>query len=135
MILFILVALEVFFIQTLLAPIARWLFSSGTHIRQALGPRDEQPPIPVWGERLDRALRNMIEAMFVFLPLALICEFNGIATGLAVWGAGIFVVARLCYVPAYVSGIPGLRSAIWTAGHTGLALMAFAILQFYFFPA
>jgi uncharacterized MAPEG superfamily protein len=128
MLIWILATLALFFIQTLLAPMVRWWGDGGRHLKAALGPRDDPPPMPPTGARLDRALRNMIEAMLVFLPLALLVEMKGIGSGLAVQGAAVFFVARLAYIPAYVSGIPGLRSLIWMCGHAGLVMMAIALL-------
>ncbi len=36
----------------------------------------------------------------------------------------ISVIARIVYGPAYVSGLPGLRSAVWLVGVAGLLVMA-----------
>jgi uncharacterized MAPEG superfamily protein len=126
--LWILAVLALFFIQTMLAPTAQWLLGRGANVKDALGARDNPPPMPVSGARLDRALRNMIEAMFLFLPLALLAEIKGITDGLAVQGAAVFLIARIAYVPAYVSAIPGLRSLIWVVGHVGLGMIATALI-------
>jgi uncharacterized MAPEG superfamily protein len=40
----------------------------------------------------------------------------------------IFLVARVAYVPAYVSGIPVLRSVIWLVGNADLLLMALPLI-------
>ena len=114
--------------QTLIAPVIRFVSPGLPGIRIALGARDYPPDMPVIGARFDRALNNMIEAMGVFLPVALLLERRGPASGLALTGATVFFWARLVYVPAYVSGIPGFRSAVWTVGHAGLAMMVFALL-------
>lgn len=119
--------LLLFFLQWLLAPLAQWLFSKrGPQITAALGPRDEAPPIPVWGGRLERAFRNMMEARFLFIPLALLAEMQPAAHELAARGAALFLVA--IYVPAYVSGVPGLRSIARGIGHAGLLMMVCALL-------
>jgi uncharacterized MAPEG superfamily protein len=121
----IVLVLALFFVQSTLAPVVQWR----SKIRAALGPRDYAPPMPVIGARLDRAFRNMIEAVLIFIPLALLAEVQGGATDLARAGAAIFFVARMLYVPAYVSGVSGLRSAIWVVGHAGLVLLVVAVLS------
>lgn len=35
--------------------------------------------------------------------------------------------ARVVYVPAFVSGVPGVRSLVWTIGHAGLGMMVWAL--------
>lgn len=46
----------------------------------------------------------------------------------AVQGATIFLVARIVYVPAYVSGIPMLRSLVWLAANAGLVVMVLPLI-------
>jgi uncharacterized MAPEG superfamily protein len=122
MTLWIVLVLALFFVQSTLALIMQWR----SNIPAALGPRDNPPPMPLIGARLDRAFRNMIEAMLVFIPLAILAEIQGGADSLAQAGAAVFFFARLLYVPAYVSGIPGVRSGIWMIGHAGLVMLAVA---------
>mgnify|MGYP001818982997 FL=1 len=76
-----------------------------------------------------RALRNMMEAMFVFVPLALLAIVSGKDQGLAMTAALTFLGARVAYLPAYMSGIVGVRSLIWGVGAAGLAMMAIALLE------
>ncbi len=128
MTIWILAVLVLFFVQTMLAPTVQWLVSDGFRVREASGPRDTSPPMSKMSARLDRALKNMVEAMFLFLPLALLADVKGLSGGLAENGAGLFLVARTLYIPAYISGIPGLRSAVWMIGHAGIGLMAAALL-------
>jgi uncharacterized MAPEG superfamily protein len=121
----IVLVLALFFVQSTLTPFVQWR----SNIRAALGPRDNPPPISLMGARLDRAFRNMIEAMLIFIPLALLVEIQGEADDLAEAGAATFFLARMLYVPAYASGVLGVRSAIWVVGHAGLVLLAVAVLS------
>lgn len=126
MVYWILWVLGLFVLQTLLPTAMRYLMAeTGTaeRLKTALGPRDEQPSMPRMGERAQRALANMQEAMPVFLTIALLNLHLGTAGELAVNGAKIFFFARLLYVPAYLSGIPGLRSVLWAASWWGLVMM------------
>jgi len=98
-------------------------------LRHAGGPRDEALPLTVNAGRAKRALANMNEAMLVFLPLALLAVYFGLNGGLAWWGAGVFLLARIAYIPAYITAIGLTRSVVWTLGHVGLGMMAVAILS------
>lgn len=124
----ILAVLALFFLQTLLPSMAR--AASGEPEQRAFlrGNRDDEPPHTVMSGRMTHALRNMFEALPVFLPLALLAAAQGIESGWALTGAMVFFFARLAYVPAYASGIVPLRSAAWGIGHAGLGMMVAGIL-------
>lgn len=124
----ILAVLALFFVQTLLPSVARAASGEADQIAFLRGNRDEEPPHTLYSGRMAHALRNMFEALPVFLPLALLAEIKGIESGWALWGAGLFFIARLAYVPAYGSGIVLLRSASWGIGHAGLVMMVIGIL-------
>jgi len=118
-------------VQSTLASCFRY-FSGGSavlgkHLWDALGARDTPPPMPVLGARAGRAFQNLSEALPVFLGLALLLELHDAPAGMGRTGAWVFVGARVLYVPAYLSAIPGLRSSVWLAGHAGLAMMAVAV--------
>ncbi len=129
--------LILFVLQTLLAPTISRLdnrTSLAERFRVAIGPRDGQAPLsplsPLAG-RAHRALVNLQEAMPVFLTLALLHEIHGASGGAvpeaARTGALIFLVARALYVPAYLSGVPGVRSVIWMGSWVGLGMMGLAL--------
>jgi uncharacterized MAPEG superfamily protein len=124
-----LAVLGLFVLQTFVPPALRY-FGGGRVIaalRIAAGPRDQQPPMPIVGERATRALANMHEALPVFLALALLHMLAPSDTALASRGAAVFFFARLVYVPAYMSGVIGLRSALWVVSWVGLAMMIAAL--------
>lgn len=128
--------LILFVLQTLLAPTISRLdnrTSLAERFRVAIGPRDGQTPLSPLAGRAHRALVNLQEAMPVFLTLALLHEIHGASgSGAAVpadaqTGALIFLIARALYVPAYLSGVPGVRSLIWTGSWVGLGMMGVAL--------
>ena len=126
----ILAVLALFVLQTYLPATIRYLLAGpGTldRLRVALGPRDEQPPLSPMGGRAARALANMQEAMPVFLGLALLHVAKGTAEGLPTTGAMVFFLARVLYVPSYLSGISGLRSLVWGVSWVGLGMMIAAL--------
>lgn len=94
-----------------------------------VGNRDDLPDISVVAGRLDRAKNNMLEALPIFLSLALLALIKGGDTTEMAHAALIFLIARVVYVPAYVSGIPVLRSLVWLVGIVGLIMMALPLIQ------
>ena len=130
MVLAILLVLAVFVLQTLLPERFRPRpEGAANRIEVALGPRDDRAPLSKIGARAERALANMHEALPVFLTLALLNLITQTTGALAVNGAWLFLVARVLYVPAYLSGITGLRSAVWTVGWVGLVMMLIPLLD------
>jgi uncharacterized MAPEG superfamily protein len=129
MVLIILLVLALFVLQTLLPGSFRYMSvpGAGKKLSLALGPRDNPPPQTTVGGRAERALVNMHEALPVFLTLALLNVIVGSAA-LALTGATVFLVARVLYVPAYLSGLSGLRTLIWAASLVGLVLMLLPLL-------
>jgi len=132
MTIWILAVLGLFVVQTLMPGIIRTstLTDKKSGIAETLGPRDNPKPLPTSGERAVRAAANMQEALPVFLTLALLAVFQGGETATAATtGAMIFFVARLIYVPMYLSGILGVRSLAWMGGWVGLVMMLLPIVK------
>ena len=96
----------------------------GFDLRAIVGNRDNPPDMSVVAARLDRAKNNMLEALPFFLGLALLALVRGMETKQVVYGAATFLIARIVYVPAYVSGVPLLRSVVWLVANAGLLAMA-----------
>lgn len=97
--------------------------------RYELGPRDEARVFRgLYGGRVSRALQNLIETFAVFAALALALAVTGKSGGLGAVGAWIWFWARVIYVPAYVMGIPLLRTFIWAVSMVGLILMLIRLL-------
>jgi uncharacterized MAPEG superfamily protein len=74
------------------------------------------------GGRVDRAARNQIEAMVMFLAVVLAAQLAGKAPQAAL-GATVFFWARVVYWPVYLAGIPVLRTLIWLVSIIGLILI------------
>lgn len=120
----ILLVLALYLVHLFLQETSRFRFD----IRAIVGNRDHPPEMSIVAARLDRAKNNMLEALPLFLTLALLALVKGDATAQAAQGATIFLVARVVYVPAYVSGIPLLRSIVWLAANAGLVMMALPLM-------
>lgn len=93
------------------------------------GPRDEAgPPVGRVTGRLQRAQRNLYETLPVFGLAVLIAHVAGREGGLTLWGAWLYLAARIVYVPLYAFGIPYVRSAVWLVSFVGLLLVLLAVL-------
>src|SRR5947209_1904723 len=93
----------------------------------AFGNRENVPtPLGMAG-RADRAARNMIEGMILFLAAILAAHMAGKGAQAAT-GATIFFWARLIYWPVYMAGIIYLRTAVWTVGIIGIGMILWQVL-------
>jgi len=114
----ILAALALYFVQTLLPVTFRYRGNPASFTA-----RDTMPEATVLVARAERALVNVGEAMILFLPLALLTlEAEG-----AILGAVIFVIARIAHVILYLAGVPYLRTVVWLVSLAGLMMMALQI--------
>ena len=94
----------------------------------ALGPQDEKREPSLVAGRLERALTNYVYNLPAYLALALILKVTDLGTETTALGATIWFWARVAYVPAYVSGIPLVRSIAWFASLGGLVAMILPLL-------
>ena len=87
----------------------------------SVGPRDTPMPLVGVAGRLERAHRNLLESLPLFAGVVLMAHVTGRADTWTAPSAQIFLAARVLYVPAYVSGIPWLRTGLWWA--SGLSIV------------
>jgi uncharacterized MAPEG superfamily protein len=118
-------AIALAIVQLLLAILASL---GGRGLPWAAGARDEgTPDIGRFGGRLERAYKNFIETFPFFLGAVLLAHALGKSTGTSVLGAQIYLWARVLYVPAYVIGIPFVRTLVWGASFVGIIMVLAAI--------
>ncbi|MEO9469713.1 MAPEG family protein [Parasphingorhabdus sp.] len=120
----ILMVLALFVVQLFAQEMSRL----GVSRKLLLGNRDEMPDHTPVSARLDRAKNNMMEALPIFLGLALLAIIKNGEVSAANTGALVFLVTRVLYVPAYASGVRGVRSILWTASLVGLFMMAMTLI-------
>jgi uncharacterized MAPEG superfamily protein len=112
-------------VQLLIAVLAS---VGGRGLPWAAGPRDEpRAPLGKFGGRLERAYQNFLETFPFFAAAVLLAHALDKSTPNSALGAEIYVWARLLYIPAYVLGIPFLRTLIWIAGLVGILMVMSAI--------
>jgi uncharacterized MAPEG superfamily protein len=92
------------------------------------GNREGLPPVTGWAGRAQRAHRNMLESLVLFAVLVLIAVVTNKANAATLFGAQVFVWARVAYAAIYILGIPWLRTAAWFVSMLGLALIFWHVL-------
>jgi len=94
-----------------------------------LGARDEAPkPVTKVAGRLERAFRNFLETFPFFAVAVIVATLAGRHNWATVWGAEIYVAARILYWPLYGFGVPALRTVIWLIATLALLLVAVAVV-------
>lgn len=86
----------------------------------------EVPPLTGVAGRLERALRNFLETFPVFVAAVFLVHVLGRESALSEWGAGLYLSARLIYLPLYAAGVPLLRSLVWNVAFVGIVLLLLA---------
>jgi len=86
-----------------------------------VSPRDQKAePQGLLYPRASRALSNYVEN---FVPFAA-ADLGLIATGhTGGWGATLWIVMRIFYLPLYLIGVSHVRSLVWAASLVGLVMM------------
>ena len=98
-------------------------------LKFALGNRHEAvTSVPPWVERAERAGKNMLENLPLFIGLVAVAHLGGRNGERVELGAHLFFWARLAYWPIYVAGIPVVRTLVWYVAIGGLALIFSALL-------
>lgn len=91
-----------------------------------LSSRDKEVKIPVLSGRGIRALKNLKESLFVFIPVSILSIITDVDVVMA---ATIWLVLRVVYTFLYYFGISYLRSIIWFLSVICLFDMAIRIFK------
>lgn len=93
------------------------------------GPRDKEgPPMGVVTGRLFRAQKNLFETLPLFIGAILIAHVGHQEGAMTAWGAWLYFLARIAYVPLYAMGIPYIRSMVWGISMLGLVLVILPVI-------
>ena len=78
--------------------------------------------------RIERAYFNLLETMPAFAALILIAIYTGKVNEMTALGSQIYFWGRLVYFPVYISGLPVIRTLVWTISTAGLVLILWQLL-------
>jgi uncharacterized MAPEG superfamily protein len=96
--------------------------------RWAANARDiEVPPLTGLAGRLDRSLHNFTETFPLFAAAILAAHIAGKTGALTLWGAGLYLGARMAYLPISAARIFLIRSLVWNVATFGIGLILFAL--------
>ena len=90
--------------------------------------RDEAPPKSVALGRAERALGNFMETWSAFIILCVVAHLADPGDPVVFWGAVVWFVGRIVYLPLYLFGVPYVRSLVWCVATAGLGMMFFGVL-------
>jgi uncharacterized MAPEG superfamily protein len=94
----------------------------------AAGNQHDIAPWAGWNDRLNRAIRNLIEAIAIFAPIVIAVQISGLNNETTAMGAQIFVIARLAHAVVYTLGVPWVRTAAWFMGVVGIIMVGSPLL-------
>ena len=95
----------------------------------AAGPRDgATPPLNAVGGRLDRAWKNYLETLPVFVGAVFVQAAAGHDSALAPLGAQLYFWGRVAYLPMYATGWPFVRTLAWAVAMAVIVLLLVACL-------
>jgi uncharacterized MAPEG superfamily protein len=95
----------------------------------ALGNRDDLPDASAIAARADRAAKNMIENLVLFVAIVAAARFANAPADRVTLGVTIFFWARVAYFFIYLAGVKALRTAIWIVSLIGVAIVGAAALN------
>lgn len=93
-----------------------------------LSSRDENRTLEGMLGRMDRALNNSVTAMALAAPPVLAIALRDQSSAQSILAAQVFLAARLVYFPAYMFGIRGLRTLVWSVGFLATVVLYFLAL-------
>jgi uncharacterized MAPEG superfamily protein len=77
-------------------------------------------PVPLWGRRADRTYLNAVEAFAPFAAVVIVAHLAGKANAMTAFWAAWFFWMRLAHALVYLTGIPYIRTLVFTAGYVGV---------------
>ena len=97
--------------------------------RWTASPRDEQlPALTGVAGRLSRALVNFGETFPLFVALVFVVHATSSYGALSKWGAWLYLVGRVAYLPLYAFGVYLVRSLAWNVATAGILLLLVSVL-------
>ena len=96
------------------------LLTGNTNLKYLLSPRDTSSNPSIYALRANRASRNLLETLPIFIGITILSLIREVDTSSV---ALLWLILRTIYVPIYVLGINYIRTVIWAASLICLILM------------
>jgi uncharacterized MAPEG superfamily protein len=68
-----------------------------------------------------------METFPLFAAVVLAAHVSGVHNALTVWGAQLYLIARVAYVLLYAAGVPLVRSLVWNVATVSILLFVIAL--------
>jgi uncharacterized MAPEG superfamily protein len=115
-----------FFVQLVAQMIAE-IMQHG--LRYAVSARDNWKAPTGVVARIERSYFNLLETLPAFAALVLVVLYTGQANANTALGAQLYFWGRVVYFPAYITGIPWVRTIVWTVSLIGLLMIFWEMLK------
>ncbi len=77
---------------------------------------------------LQRAFRNFQETFVFFVVIVAALAFAGKSDAVSMWGARLYILARIAYVPAYLY-LGFVRTPVWFLSIVGMAMCLWTLFH------
>ena len=107
---------------------ASFTFKAQVGNAYSVGARDENLQPAGVAARLARAQSNFLETFAIFAAFVLIVHMTGSEGPLSWWGALLYIIGRVLFLPLYAAGVPWLRTFSWNLATLGLVLVGVQVI-------
>lgn len=90
--------------------------------------RADDKPLPPWAARAKRAHLNAIENLAPFAALVLTAHLAGAASPTTAIASTVYFWARVAHYPAYISGLPVLRTLTHAVAWVAMMVIFYEIV-------
>ncbi len=92
--------------------------------------KDPTPrPVPAWGRRADRTLMNAVETFAPFAAIVIVAHLAGKTNETTAFWAVWFFWMRLGHAIVYLTGIPYLRTLLFTLGYVAVLAIFWQVIK------
>jgi uncharacterized MAPEG superfamily protein len=85
-------------------------------------------PVPLWGQRANRAHINAVETFAPFAALVLVAHVAGKESAMTAFWTMAFFWLRLVYSVVYLLAVPFVRTLLFTLGFVAVCGLAWVVL-------
>ena len=86
-------------------------------------------PVPLWGQRANRAHINAVETFAPFAALVLIAHVAGKENGMTAFWAIAFFWLRLIHAIVYLAGLPFIRTLVFVLGFVAVCGLFWEVVK------
>jgi uncharacterized MAPEG superfamily protein len=86
-------------------------------------------PVPLWGQRANRAHINAVETFAPFAALVLIAHVAGKESAMTAFWTMAFFWLRLAHAAVYWFAVPFVRTLVFTLGFVAVCGLAWSVLS------